>query len=129
MNIYLHDFELYLNIPAAVRTRLDDGKLLPAKSITVSVRCYEARLGKVNALHTNVLVDYTEVLWSAPHLQEYAEVGDGEYPFRITIPANVAGHSTANYQDYRVWWRVEASAYHPPTCASSCHLLIICSTN
>jgi hypothetical protein len=94
---------------SVVRTKLDDdGKLLPAKSITVSVRCYESRIGRFNAIHTNRLVDYTQVLWSKPEQDEWADIGDSEYPFRISIPTNVGGYTTANLQDYRVWWRVEA---------------------
>lgn len=94
-----------------MRTKVDDdGKLLPAKSITVSVRCYESRIGRFNAIHTNRLVDYTQVLWSKPEQDEWADIGDSEYPFRISIPTNVGGYTTANLQDYRVWWRVEASA-------------------
>lgn len=91
-----------------VRTSIDDGKLLPAKSITVSVRCYESRIGRLNVIHTNRLVDYTQVLWSKPDQDEWADIGDTEYPFRITLPTDVGGHSTANLQEYRVWWRVEA---------------------
>ena len=92
-----------------VRTKVDeDGKLLPAKSITVSVRCYESRLGRVNAMATRVLVDYTQVLWSKSDEREWDDIGDTEYSFRITVPTKVAGHSTAHFQDYRVWWRVEA---------------------
>lgn len=95
-----------------VRTKVEeDGRLLPAKSVTISVRCYESRLGRVNATHTNVLVDYTQVLWSKPLGKEWAEIGDAEFPFRITIPTKVAGYSTANFQDYRVWWRIEAGAF------------------
>ena len=86
----------------------NDGKLLPAKSITISVRCYESRLGRVNAMVTKVLVDYTQVLWSKAEEREWEDIGDLEYPFRITVPIKVAGHSTAHFQDYRVWWRIEA---------------------
>jgi hypothetical protein len=94
---------------AVVRTKIDDdGKLLPAKTITVSVRCYESRLGRVNPLLTKVLVDYTQVLWAKPDEHEWEDVGDSEYPFRLTVPAKVVGHSTAHFQDYRVWWRIEA---------------------
>lgn len=50
------------------------------------------------------------MLWAKSEGPEYEEVGDMDFPFRFTIPSRVAGCSTANYQDYRVWWRVEASA-------------------
>src|ERR1700683_72659 len=85
--------------------------MLPAKSITVSVRCYESRLGRVNAMLTKVLADYTQVVWVKTEGREWDDVGDSEYPFRITVPTKVAGHSTAHFQDYRVWWRVEACMY------------------
>jgi hypothetical protein len=95
----------------AVRTKIDDdAKTLPAKSITVSVRCYESRLGRIGTLLSNVLVEYMQVLWSKPDDKEWAEIGDLEFPFRITIPPKVAGHSTAAFQDYRIFWRVEAGA-------------------
>lgn len=114
-----------------VRTRLDaDQKSLQAKSITISVRCYETRLGVLGVTHSNVLVDYTQVLWSKPdNDQDYADIGDLELPFRISIPAKVAGmailvsfrirahtllpgFSTASYASvYKCSWRVEASAY------------------
>lgn len=95
--------------PTVVRTRLDpDGKLLPAKSLTVSVRCYESRLGRVGVLHSNILVEHSQTLWSKAADRDFTDVGDLEFPFRITIPADVAGVSTANFQDYKAIWRVEA---------------------
>lgn len=107
----LHLFLIYFDFcpRTAVRTKIDDdGKLLPAKSLTVSVRCYESRLGRVNALHTKVLADYTQVLWTKSEATEWEDVGDSEYSFRIVVPIKAAGLSTAHFQDYRVWWRVEA---------------------
>jgi hypothetical protein len=112
-----------------VRTKLDaDQKPLQAKSITISVRCYETRLGVLGVMHSNVLVDYTQVLWSKPDGDhEYADIGELELPFRISIPAKVAGtslsclfsslltgqmtgFSTASYASvYKCSWRVEAS--------------------
>ncbi|KAJ7172655.1 hypothetical protein C8R46DRAFT_159992 [Mycena filopes] len=64
------------------------------KSITISVRCYETRLGLLGVMHSNVLVDYTQVLWSKPDGEhDYADIGELELPFRITLPAKVAGTS------------------------------------
>ncbi|KAJ7738502.1 hypothetical protein DFH07DRAFT_701570, partial [Mycena maculata] len=106
-----------LKVDGVVRTKLDaDLKLLPSKSITVSVRCYEARLGRLGVLHSNVLVDYTQVLWSKPDSDEheYADIGELELPFRITIPARVSGFSTASFVSYRCTWRVEATINHAP---------------
>jgi len=95
--------------PAVVRTKLDaDLKTLQAKSITISVRCYESRIGRVNVLQSNVLVDYTQVLWTKPDGVDYEQIGNLEFPFRISIPAKVAGFSTAIFVDYRCMWRVEA---------------------
>lgn len=85
-----------------------DAKQLLAKSITVSVRCYESRTGRVSVLHSNVLVDYTQVLWSKPDGDEYAPIDELEFPFRITVPARVGGFSTSIFVDYRCMWRVEA---------------------
>ncbi|KAJ6496508.1 hypothetical protein C8R47DRAFT_1114347 [Mycena vitilis] len=105
-----------LKVDGVVRTRLDaDQKPLQAKSITISVRCYETRLGVLGVMHSNVLVDYTQVLWSKPDDQESADVGELELPFRISIPAKVAGFSTASYASvYKCSWRVEAIINHAP---------------
>ncbi|KAG6876659.1 hypothetical protein C0992_012157 [Termitomyces sp. T32_za158] len=101
-----------------VRTRVDaDPRQLLAKSITVSVRCYESRLGRVSVLHSNVLVDYTQVLWSKPDGEEYAPIDELEFPFRITVPARVGGFSTSIFVDYRCMWRVEAVLNHAPITA------------
>ena len=58
-----------------------------------------------------MLVDYTELLWSKPEGQEYAEIGDTEFPFRIILPADVGGHSTMTFPDYRIFWRIEAGMF------------------
>ncbi|KAJ7109201.1 hypothetical protein C8R44DRAFT_801886 [Mycena epipterygia] len=102
-----------LKVDGVVRTKLDaDLKPLQAKSITISVRCYEARLGRFGVMHSNVLVDYTQVLWSKPDDEDYADIGDLELPFRIAIPAKVAGFSTVSFPEYRATWRVEAIINH-----------------
>ncbi|KAG5634879.1 hypothetical protein H0H81_000424 [Sphagnurus paluster] len=107
--------QLVLSSTKVVRTKIDaDAKQLLAQSITISVRCYESRLGRVSVLHSNVLVDYTQVLWSKPDADEYAPIDDLEFPFRITVPANVAGFSTSVFVDYRCMWRVEAVLTHVP---------------
>lgn len=98
-----------INFPLVVRTKLDDDlKPLQAKSITISVRCYEARLGRVTVLHSNILVDHTQTLWTKPDDAEYAPVGELEFPFKIVLPTKVAGFSTSVFVDYRCSWRVEA---------------------
>ena len=94
-----------------VRTRPDaDTRSCLAKAITISVRCYEARVGRVSVLQSNCLVDYTQVLWSKPEGVEHEQIGALDLPFRITLPANIAGFSTALFVDYRCMWRVEAGA-------------------
>ncbi|CAA7265395.1 unnamed protein product [Cyclocybe aegerita] len=104
-----------VRIEGVVRTKLDaDLKTLPAKSISVSVRCYETRVGRVNTLQTNVLVEYTTLLWSKPDNVDHEHIGNLEFPFRINLPAKVAGFSTAIFVDYRCTWRVEAVLNHAP---------------
>ncbi|KAG6886004.1 hypothetical protein C0993_006120 [Termitomyces sp. T159_Od127] len=107
-----------VRVEGVVRTKVDaDAKQLLAKSITVSVRCYESRVGRVSVLHSNVLVDYTQVLWSKPDGEEYALIDELEFPFRITVPARVGGFSTSIFVDYRCMWRVEAVLNHVPITA------------
>ncbi|KAG5354194.1 hypothetical protein C0989_003707 [Termitomyces sp. Mn162] len=104
-----------IKVEGVVRTKIDsDAKQLLAKSITVSVRCYESRVGRVSVLYSNVLVDYTQVLWSKPDGEEYAPIDELEFPFRITVPARVGGFSTSIFVDYRCMWRVEAVLNHVP---------------
>ncbi|TFK42948.1 hypothetical protein BDQ12DRAFT_677063 [Crucibulum laeve] len=104
-----------VRIEGLVKTKFDaDQKPLHAKCLTISVRCYESRVGRVNVLQSNVLVDYTQVLWSKPDGVESEQIGNMEYPFRLSIPAKVAGFSTAVFVDYRCIWRVEAILTHVP---------------
>jgi hypothetical protein len=105
----------------AVRTKLDgDLKPVSAKSLTVAVRCYESRIGRLGTFHTRCLAEQTQVLWtptltgaepstsSTPSDSQNADLGDSEHTFRITLPNNIGGLSTVNYPDYKVYWRVEA---------------------
>ncbi|KXN82558.1 hypothetical protein AN958_02409 [Leucoagaricus sp. SymC.cos] len=104
-----------IRVEGVVRTKLDpDLKLLPATSLTVSIRCYESRVGRVNLLHSNILVDHTQVLWSKSDDVEYEPIGNLDYPFRLTLPAKIGGFSTAVFVDYRCMWRVEAVLNHIP---------------
>jgi len=94
-----------------VRTRPDaDTRSCLAKAISVSVRCYEVRVGRVSVLQSNCLVDYTQVLWTKPDSAEFEQIGALDLPFRITLPTHIAGFSTALFVDYRCMWRVEAGA-------------------
>ena len=104
-----------------VNTKLDaDLKLLPVKNITVSVRCYEFRLTRIGGVvSSKAIVDLTQVLWSKPDGQDFMELGEAEYPFRITIPPRVGGFSTISFVEYRCVWRVEAGAYFV-SCLSVC---------
>ena len=92
-----------------VRTKLDgDLKPLAATSLTISVKCYETRVGRINVVQSKVLVEYTKVLWSKRDGVEYEPIGNLDLPFRISMPAKVAGFSTAAFVDYRCVWRLEA---------------------
>lgn len=97
-----------VRVDGVVTTRLDeDRKPILAKSLSVSVRAYESRHSIIGTVHSRLLVDYTQTLWRKPDDQHYAELGDFESTFKITLPKRVAGFSTANYQDYRTYWRLE----------------------
>ncbi|KAI1787911.1 hypothetical protein LXA43DRAFT_975083 [Ganoderma leucocontextum] len=104
-----------VRVEGIVRTKLDeDGKPIPAKSLSVSVRCYQSRLTRSRAVRSTLVADHTDVLWVKPPNREYADVGELEFPFKLTLPKRTPGFSTANYQDYRVFWRLEAILDHVP---------------
>ncbi|KAH7924563.1 hypothetical protein BV22DRAFT_1105385 [Leucogyrophana mollusca] len=105
-----------LKFEGLVRTQLDqDGKTLLAKDISIAVRCYEARQNRLGTVQTNILAEHLLVLWKKPDHQEWAEIGDSEHPFRISLPVSVTGPSTAlYYQGYRIYWRIEAILNHIP---------------
>jgi hypothetical protein len=65
-------------------------------------------VGRINVVQSNVLVEYTKVLWSKQDGVEYEPIGNLDLPFRISMPAKVAGFSTAAFVDYRCVWRLEA---------------------
>ncbi|TRM61767.1 hypothetical protein BD626DRAFT_548921 [Schizophyllum amplum] len=107
-----------VKVEGAVITKLDaDRKPLLAKSITVSVRCHEARVGRSGTVRLHTLADFTQTLWSKPDDQQYAEVAELELPFRISIPSKVGGHSTCSFVEYKCFWRVEACIEHVPIAA------------
>lgn len=96
-----------LLVEGVVRTRVeDDRKLMAASSITVSVKCYEART-KLTYSRINTLVDATIVLWSSS-THECTDIGDMDLPFRVTVPAHVSGYSNLSFPEYKVFWRLEA---------------------
>lgn len=113
---------------------------LRASAVTVSLRCYEARLGRVGVVRTNILFEHTLSLWSATNSnnnniesvrlpngspsptssskrsrdqeQMVADLPQLDFPFQITIPPSSAGGcSTCHLQNYRVYWRLESSTY------------------
>jgi hypothetical protein len=97
-------------IEGTIQTRIeDDGKPMAGSSITVSVKCYEART-KLTCSRINTLVDITQVLWSSSE-SEYSEIGDTDHPFRVVLPTTIEGFSTITFPDYRVFWRLEACEY------------------
>ncbi|KAI6022709.1 hypothetical protein EDC04DRAFT_2900670 [Pisolithus marmoratus] len=105
-----------VKVEGLVRTNIEqDGKRILAKDVTVAIRCYEARYGRFGAVHSNVLSEHALTLWHKDDNQDWSEVGDSEYPFRLCIPSHVAAPSTALYsQEYRIFWRVEAALNHVP---------------
>ncbi|KAA1471278.1 hypothetical protein DENSPDRAFT_850122 [Dentipellis sp. KUC8613] len=104
-----------VTVQGTVSTRLDaDNKPLYAKSLSVAVRCYEARHGLRGLVHSNVLAEYPVVLWRAPPDVDSAPLAEFHHSFRITVPRDTPGFSTAYYQDYRVFWRVEVVITHNP---------------
>ena len=106
-----------------MRTQIEqDGKPIPAKDIIVAVRCYESRHGRLGTIQTNVLYEHSVTLWQKQDIQEWSEVGDSEYPFRFSVPAHIAAPSAALYfQEYRIFWRIEAGKYFTP------HHMRLCS--
>ncbi|KAG1877780.1 hypothetical protein DFJ58DRAFT_693450 [Suillus subalutaceus] len=105
-----------LKFEGVVRTEIEqDGKNLPAKDITVSVRCYEFRYGRLGTAQSNILVEHSITLWRKPDSQDWADIGNAEYPFRLSMPLQTTGPSTALYfQEYRICWRIEAVVNHAP---------------
>ncbi|KAL6309079.1 hypothetical protein BKA93DRAFT_821905 [Sparassis latifolia] len=105
-----------VSVEGTVRTSLDeDGKTIPAKTLTISIRCYESRVGRFRStVHTKLVVDHTETLWSKPDSADWADVGVLDFPFKLTLPKRIHGFSTANFHDYRTFWRLEAALEHFP---------------
>ncbi|KAH8107184.1 hypothetical protein BXZ70DRAFT_282113 [Cristinia sonorae] len=113
-----------LRVEGVVRTKLEeDGKPLHAKSLAVHVRCYESRVTRTGSHRSRILVDYSKTLWQKQDSDPFGYLGDFDATFRITLPANVSGFSTANYQEYKTFWRVEAVLEHVPITAIGSRLL------
>lgn len=116
-----------IRVEGIARTRFDeDLKPVLAKSLTVSIRAYESRQTRMGGVHTRLLADYSHTLWKKPDGQSYAEIGEFESTFKITLPKRVAGFSTANYQDYRTYWKIEAGMFPTPSRCSYCALTRTC---
>ena len=97
-----------VTVEGVVRTRVeDDNRLLPASRLTISIRCYEART-RFGLTKVNLLLDATQTLWTAAEGLSYEDLGSGDYPFRLSLPSKVAGFSTMQHPEYRVFWRLEA---------------------
>lgn len=99
-----------ISVNSVVRTEIEqDGKHLLAKDITVFVRCYEFRQGRLGTIQNNILAETSVTLWRKPEGQDWAEIGNSEYPFRLSLPSHSTGPSSALYfQEYRICWRIEA---------------------
>ncbi|KAF8610844.1 hypothetical protein BDV93DRAFT_430987 [Ceratobasidium sp. AG-I] len=103
-----------VKVEGVVRTRVEeDGKPATASAVTVSLRCYEARVGRVGVVKSNILVEQSLTLWSPPSGAVWGSLGATELPFKIVLPANAAGNSTFSLQEYRVYWRIEAAIHTP----------------
>lgn len=107
-----------LTLSGSVRTRKSesvDARPLQASAITISLRCYEARLGRVGVLRTNILFDHTQTLWAPSEAGGqglFSDLPYGDFPFVISLPPHTAGgFSTCHLQTYRVYWRLEASMF------------------
>ena len=102
-----------VSVSGVVRTRIldDDKKSPPTRRITISLTCYEARTTKVTTTTTNVLVNLEHTLWQCDNGQDYAPIGNLDLPFKLVLPVDNPGLSTCYLQDYKVYWRVEASQY------------------
>jgi hypothetical protein len=112
-----------VTVDGVVRTRLeDDNRPLAASSLTISIRCYEAR-SRFTVSKVNLLLDMTQTLWTAREGHEYEELGSGDYPFRLSLPSKVGGLSTMQHPEYRVFWRLEAgsSLAHSLASLPPCH--------
>ncbi|KAF8744251.1 hypothetical protein RHS02_02061, partial [Rhizoctonia solani] len=100
-----------VKLDGIVRIRLEeDGKPATASAVTISLRCYEARHGRVGVLKTNILMEHTQTLWS-PTGAEFGPLGELDLPFRLAIPVNAPGSSNFHLQEYRVYWRLEAAIH------------------
>ncbi|KAG9097079.1 hypothetical protein FS749_007097 [Ceratobasidium sp. UAMH 11750] len=103
-----------VKLEGVVRTRLEeDAKPVTASAVTVSLRCYEARIGRVGVIRSNVILEQTQTLWSPPTGSVHGTLGAAELPFKIVLPPTAAGNSNFNLQEYRVYWRIEAAIHHP----------------
>lgn len=117
-----------LKFEGVVRTEIEqDGKHLPTKDITVFVRCYEFRQGRLGTLHSKILVEHSVTVWSKPDSKDWEEIGNAELPFRLSVPLRSTGPSTALYfQEYRICWRIEAVVNHAPIPGVGSRLLKHC---
>lgn len=140
-----------VSVSGVVRTKIDTDA--PSSStfsmyhsgsaITVALRCYESRLGRMGITRTNVLYEQDIVLWSAAHSStttangvvtssgsgyhadcggisnskttvRVAGIPQGDLPFNILLPPDHStGFSTCHLQSYRVFWRLEACELSP----------------
>lgn len=88
----------------------EDNKPLKASSVFVRVRCYEADIsgGAIKGKGMNVLFDAEQELWRKDEGEEFSSLGDFSKAFRIVIPVEANGVTTATFKNFRTWWQVEA---------------------
>ncbi|RSH88782.1 hypothetical protein EHS25_003010 [Saitozyma podzolica] len=90
---------------------------LPVKAVCVVVRCYETRTGGPFGQNTeNVLWEKTKRLWEPPGADEFADMGDWECPFRISIPTDAITrtHSSQWTKEWKLVWRLDVVIDHKP---------------
>ncbi|GFZ49586.1 hypothetical protein JCM24511_07706 [Saitozyma sp. JCM 24511] len=90
---------------------------LPVKAVSVVVRCYETRTGGPFGQNTeNVLWEKSKRLWEPPGSDEFADMGDWECPFRISIPTDAITrtHSSQWTKEWKLVWRLDVVIDHKP---------------
>lgn len=90
---------------------------LPVKQVLLTVKCYEVRTESgLNPNLENTLWEKTKRIWQPPEGEEYVELGEWEYPFKITVPADAIESACSEQytKEWKVVWRLEVSIDHKP---------------
>lgn len=98
-------------VASVVRSRMDDdGKPIRASAVTIAVRCYEARIGRLGVVQSNILFESCQTLWSKSVGSDWESLGDVDLPFKFIIPPECTAPGAVVFPEYRIVWRIEASA-------------------